>query len=333
MARAFSATRWRSIRAARRPAPAPSQAHDDISYVAHLVSGGDCLGGGRQRAARGGQPAGDRLRAPPARRSPTCTRRWWRADSPRRPSRAIAPRPSAIARSISSGAARCASWSPPTWRRAGCTCPTSIPIVHADLPLNAESLTHRAAAPAAGRKGTAVSSRRWRNAARPSASLLSAHVKPVWTPPPRRGDCGGGARAPGGGGSWRRRRRRARACGRSRRPGPPARGRAAGAGLVSDGSWGGSSLAFQRAKPFSRSRRPGPRPSAGSAGPATADSAAATNDRTRATGPSPTGSVLLRRQFRTCTHTGIALKYSCQRASLVRGARKVRQRPSRRDHK
>jgi ATP-dependent RNA helicase DeaD len=58
-------------------------------------------------------------------------------------------------------------------------------IVHADLPLNAESLTHRSGRTGrAGRKGTAVVLARAVERLKAERLLASAHVKAVWTPPP-----------------------------------------------------------------------------------------------------------------------------------------------------
>ena len=58
-------------------------------------------------------------------------------------------------------------------------------IVHADLPLNAESLTHRSGRTGrAGRKGTAVVIARVVERYKAERLLQSAHVKPVWTPAP-----------------------------------------------------------------------------------------------------------------------------------------------------
>jgi ATP-dependent RNA helicase DeaD len=58
-------------------------------------------------------------------------------------------------------------------------------IVHADLPLNAESLTHRSGRTGrAGRKGTAVVIARVVERFKAERLLASAHVKPVWTPAP-----------------------------------------------------------------------------------------------------------------------------------------------------
>jgi ATP-dependent RNA helicase DeaD len=60
-------------------------------------------------------------------------------------------------------------------------------IVHADLPLNAESLTHRSGRTGrAGRKGTAVVLATPFERRKAERLLSSAHVKPVWTPPPSR---------------------------------------------------------------------------------------------------------------------------------------------------
>ena len=161
MAKASSATRWPSIRAARRRRwrRPLATAHDDISYVAHLVSGGDRLaavvnvlrasdnersivfvhhprGGGGPHAAlvaRGFSAmaiSGDRVQA-----------ERDRALDQLRPRRGAV----LVATNV---AAR------------GLHLPDVDLIVHADLPLNAESLTHRSGRTGrAGRKGTAVRDR------------------------------------------------------------------------------------------------------------------------------------------------------------------------------
>src|SRR5262249_29664977 len=60
-------------------------------------------------------------------------------------------------------------------------------IVHADLPLNAESLTHRSGRPGrAGRKGTAIVIATLAERRKAERLLMSAHVPPVWTPLPSR---------------------------------------------------------------------------------------------------------------------------------------------------
>jgi ATP-dependent RNA helicase DeaD len=68
-------------------------------------------------------------------------------------------------------------------------------IVHADLPLNAESLTHRSGRTGrAGRKGTAVLIATPAERRKAERLLSSAHVKPVWTPLPSREAIGAAAR-------------------------------------------------------------------------------------------------------------------------------------------
>ena len=129
-------------------------------------------------------------------------------------------------------------------------------IVHADLPLNAESLTHRSGRTGrAGRKGTAVRDRHAPpSGARPSGCSRAAQVKVDWTPPPvGRGDRGGGARAPG---------RRARRGGRSRRPERRARRRrSAGArGSQAAGARSAAPAAGARARPAARRRAAARRP-------------------------------------------------------------------------
>ena len=72
-------------------------------------------------------------------------------------------------------------------------------IVHADLPLNADSLIHRSGRTGrAGRKGTAVVIATVGERRKAERLLGAAHVKVEWTPPPSaRDDRGGRARAPG----------------------------------------------------------------------------------------------------------------------------------------
>lgn len=58
-------------------------------------------------------------------------------------------------------------------------------IVHADLPVNADSLTHRSGRTGrAGRKGTAVVIAALAERRKAERLLMAAHVKPVWTPAP-----------------------------------------------------------------------------------------------------------------------------------------------------
>lgn len=58
-------------------------------------------------------------------------------------------------------------------------------IVHADLPLNAESLTHRSGRTGrAGRKGTSVLIATLSERRKAERLLMSAHVPVVWSPPP-----------------------------------------------------------------------------------------------------------------------------------------------------
>jgi ATP-dependent RNA helicase DeaD len=60
-------------------------------------------------------------------------------------------------------------------------------IVHADLPLNAESLTHRSGRTGrAGRKGTAVLIASLAERRKAERLMMSAHVTPAWTPVPTR---------------------------------------------------------------------------------------------------------------------------------------------------
>ncbi len=137
---------------------ATGAAHGDITYVAHLVNAERPAGGGRQRAASGGKPARHRVLRHARRRR----RRMHGALSARgflataiSGERAQAERDRALDQLRARGRCRC--WWRRTWPRAASHLPDVDPIVHADLPLNADSLTHRSGRTGrAGRKGTAV---------------------------------------------------------------------------------------------------------------------------------------------------------------------------------
>jgi ATP-dependent RNA helicase DeaD len=163
-----------------------TEAHEDISYVAHLVSGADRLGAvvnvlrasDSQRAivfvttresvselhaalvARGFAAtaiSGDRAQA----------ERDRALDQLRRGEVRILVATNVAAR--------------------GLHLPDVDLIVHADLPLNAESLTHRSGRTGrAGRKGTAVIISTPAERRKAERLMMTAHVKPVWTPLPSR---------------------------------------------------------------------------------------------------------------------------------------------------
>ena len=136
---------------------APARAHGDIAYVAHLVRRRRSAGGGRQRAARRRTASAPSSSARRARGSAGCTRRWWRAASRRPRSRASARRPSATARSMQLRRGDMRVLVATNVAARGLHLPDVDLIIHADLPLNAESLTHRSGRTGrAGRKGTAV---------------------------------------------------------------------------------------------------------------------------------------------------------------------------------
>jgi ATP-dependent RNA helicase DeaD len=162
----------------------PAAAHSDITYVAHLIAGGDRLAAvvnvlraaGNARAivfcttregvatthaalvARGFSAvaiSGDRVQA----------ERDRALDQLRRGEVQVLVATNVAAR--------------------GLHLPDVDLIVHADLPLNAESLTHRSGRTGrAGRKGTAVVIARVVERYKAERLLASAHVKPVWTPAP-----------------------------------------------------------------------------------------------------------------------------------------------------
>jgi ATP-dependent RNA helicase DeaD len=165
---------------------APSQAHDDISYVAHLVSGGDRLGAvvnvlrasDSQRAivfVTTREAVSDLHAALVARGFAATAISGDRAQAER--DRALDQLRRGEVRILvaTNVAAR------------GLHLPDVDLIVHADLPLNAESLTHRSGRTGrAGRKGTAVIISTPAERRKAERLLMSAHVKPVWTPLPSR---------------------------------------------------------------------------------------------------------------------------------------------------
>ena len=165
---------------------APSQAHDDISYVAHLVSGGDRLG-----AVVNVLRASDSERAivfvttreAVADLHAALVARGFAATAISG-DRAQAERDRALDQ-LRRGEVRILVATNVAAR--GLHLPDVDLIVHADLPLNAESLTHRSGRTGrAGRKGTAVLISTIAERRKAERLLMSAHVKPVWTPLPSR---------------------------------------------------------------------------------------------------------------------------------------------------
>jgi ATP-dependent RNA helicase DeaD len=160
------------------------RAHADITYVAHLVAAKDRLAAvvNVLRAADG------------ARAIVFCTTRdgvgvMHAALAARGFSavaisgeRAQAERDRAIAR-LTRGDARVLVATNVAAR--GLHLPEVDLIIHADLPLNAESLTHRSGRTGrAGRKGTSVLLATPAERRKAERLLAGAHVRPVWTPPP-----------------------------------------------------------------------------------------------------------------------------------------------------
>ena len=164
----------------------PSQAHDDISYVAHLVSGGDRLGAvvnvlrasDSERAivfVTTREAVSDLHAALVARGFAATAISGDRAQAERDRALDLLRRGEVRILVATNVAAR------------GLHLPDVDLIVHADLPLNAESLTHRSGRTGrAGRKGTAVLISTPAERRKAERLLMSAHVKPVWTPLPSR---------------------------------------------------------------------------------------------------------------------------------------------------
>ncbi len=198
----FSATRWRSTSApapalppasaAARPAAA---AHDDITYVAHLIAGGDRLAA-----------VVNLLRASPdARAIVFCTTRdgvgvvhrelcaRGFAATAISGERAQAERDRALDQ-VRQGEARILVATNVAAR--GIHLPDVDLIVHADLPLNADSLTHRSGRTGrAGRKGTAVVIASLSERRKAERLLASANVRVPWTAPPSAKQIASAARA------------------------------------------------------------------------------------------------------------------------------------------
>jgi ATP-dependent RNA helicase DeaD len=159
-------------------------AHSDITYVAHLIAGGDRLAAVVNVLRAGGNP----------RSIVFCTTREGVATTH---AALVARGFSAVAISgdrvqaerdraldqLRGGEVQVLVATNVAAR--GLHLPDVDLIVHADLPLNAESLTHRSGRTGrAGRKGTAVVIARVVERYKAERLLASAHVKPVWTPAP-----------------------------------------------------------------------------------------------------------------------------------------------------
>jgi ATP-dependent RNA helicase DeaD len=178
--------------AGARPAAA---AHDDITYVAHLIAGGDRLAA-----------VVNLLRASPdARAIVFCTTREAVGALHRElvargfaataisGERAQTERDRALDQ-VRQGEARILVATNVAAR--GIHLPDVDLIVHADLPLNAESLTHRSGRTGrAGRKGTAVLIASLAERRKAERLLATAHVRVPWTAPPSAKEIASAARA------------------------------------------------------------------------------------------------------------------------------------------
>jgi ATP-dependent RNA helicase DeaD len=165
---------------------APARAHADIAYVAHLVAAGERLAA-----------VVNILRAADSQRAIVfCTTREAVAGlhaalvargfaaTAISGDRAQAERDRALAQ-LRGGDMRVLVATNVAAR--GLDLPDVDLIIHADLPLNAESLTHRSGRTGrAGRKGTAVVIATPAERRKAERLLMSAHVTPAWTPVPAR---------------------------------------------------------------------------------------------------------------------------------------------------
>ena len=173
----------------------PAAAHDDITYVAHLVAGGDHLAA-----------VVNLLRASPdARTIVFCTTRESVGALHRElvvrgfaataisGERAQAERDRALDQ-VRQGEARILVATNVAAR--GIHLPDVDLIVHAGLPLNAESLTHRSGRTGrAGRKGTAVLIASLADRRKAERLLAAANVRVPWTSPPSAKQIAAAARA------------------------------------------------------------------------------------------------------------------------------------------
>jgi len=160
------------------------QTHDDISYVAHLIAGGDRLAA-----------VVNILRASDAERAIVfCTTRdavgelhaallaRGFAATAISGERAQTERDRALDQ-VRRGEARVLVATNVAAR--GIHLPDVDLIIHADLPLNAESLTHRSGRTGrAGRKGTAILLATPAERRKAERLLAAVNVRPTWTPPP-----------------------------------------------------------------------------------------------------------------------------------------------------
>jgi ATP-dependent RNA helicase DeaD len=176
-------------------ARAQAAAHDDITYVAHLIAGGDHLAA-----------VVNLLRASPdARAIVFCTTREGVGGLHRElvargfaataisGERAQAERDRALDQ-VRQGEARILVATNVAAR--GIHLPDVDLIVHADLPLNAESLTHRSGRTGrAGRKGTAVVIASLSERRKAERLLATAQVRVPWTTPPSAKQIAAAARA------------------------------------------------------------------------------------------------------------------------------------------
>jgi len=176
-------------------ARSPAAAHDDITYVAHLIAGGDHLAA-----------VVNLLRASPdARAIVFCTTRESVGALHRElvargfaataisGERAQAERDRALDQ-VRQGEARILVATNVAAR--GIHLPDVDLIVHADLPLNADSLTHRSGRTGrAGRKGTAVLISSLAERRKAERLLAAAQVRVPWTTPPSAKQIAAAARA------------------------------------------------------------------------------------------------------------------------------------------
>jgi ATP-dependent RNA helicase DeaD len=179
-------------------AESPSQpvqaGHDDITYVAHLIAGGD-----RFAAVVNVLRASDASRA-----IVFCTTREAVGELHQAllgrgflataisGDRAQAERDRALEQ-VRRGEARVLVATNVAAR--GLHLPDVDLIIHADLPLNADSLTHRSGRTGrAGRKGTAVVIATLTERRKAERLLSAAHVKALWTAPPSERDIAAAAR-------------------------------------------------------------------------------------------------------------------------------------------
>ena len=168
----------------RTDGAAGKQGHGDITYVAHLIAGTDRLAvvvNVLRAAGEGRAIVFVTTRDGVARLHAALTARGFAAAAISG-ERAQAERDRAL-EALRRGEARVLVATNVAAR--GLHLPDVDLIIHADLPLNAESLTHRSGRTGrAGRKGTAVVIASLSERRKAERLLASAHVPAVWTPPP-----------------------------------------------------------------------------------------------------------------------------------------------------